>query len=130
MSTVVSTSKLAPDLLLKSQQPIRSQISKLTQLLTVTTTHKFPLQEQLAKFSSDSLSRLGQDGLSRLSGLSGAGQDGLSRLSGLSGMEGGLSRLSGDRLTQAQDSLARISSMTNSISPPQSSSHSSHSPGK
>ena len=25
-------------------QPIRSQVSKLTQLLTMTTTHKFPLQ--------------------------------------------------------------------------------------
>ena len=28
-----------------SKQPIRGQASKLTQLLTMTTTHKFPLQE-------------------------------------------------------------------------------------
>ena len=36
--------KLAPDWLHRSEQPIRSQASKLTQLLTMTTTHKFPLQ--------------------------------------------------------------------------------------
>ena len=40
----MSTSKLAPDWLHKSEQPISSQISKLTQFLTMTTTHKFPLQ--------------------------------------------------------------------------------------
>ena len=32
----------APDWLHKSEQPIRSQVSKLAQLLTMTTTHKFP----------------------------------------------------------------------------------------
>ena len=32
----------SPDWLHKSEQPIRSQISKLTQLLTMTTTQKFP----------------------------------------------------------------------------------------
>ena len=42
MSRVGSTSKLAPDWLHKSEQPIRSLVSKLTQLLTMTTTHKFP----------------------------------------------------------------------------------------
>ena len=36
----------APDRLHKSEQPIRSQISKLTQLLTMTTTEKFPLQKR------------------------------------------------------------------------------------
>ena len=40
----MSTDKLAPDWLCKSEQPIRSQVSKLTQLLTMTTTHKFPTQ--------------------------------------------------------------------------------------
>ena len=35
---------LAPDWLHESEQPIRSQNSKLTQLLTMTATHKFPLQ--------------------------------------------------------------------------------------
>jgi hypothetical protein len=40
----VSTIKLAPDWLPKSEQPIRSQESKLIHLLTMTTTHKFPLQ--------------------------------------------------------------------------------------
>ena len=35
---------VAPDWLNKSEQPIRSQISKLTELLTMTRTHKFPLQ--------------------------------------------------------------------------------------
>ena len=40
-----STSKLAPDWLHKSE--IRSQDSKLTQLLTMNTTHKFPLQESM-----------------------------------------------------------------------------------
>ena len=45
LSRVVSTSKLAPDWLLKSEQPIRSQDSKLTQLLTMTQTHKFLPQE-------------------------------------------------------------------------------------
>ena len=34
LSRVVSTSKLTPDWLRKSEQPIRSQGSKLTQLLT------------------------------------------------------------------------------------------------
>ena len=40
----VSTSKLAPDWLHKSEQPIRSQVSKLTLLLTMITTNKFPLK--------------------------------------------------------------------------------------
>ena len=44
LSIVVSTSKLAPDWLHKSEQPIRSQVSKLTYFFTTTTTHKFPLQ--------------------------------------------------------------------------------------
>ena len=35
---------LAPDWLHKSEQQIRSQVSKLTQFLTMTTTHKFPSQ--------------------------------------------------------------------------------------
>ena len=47
LSRVVSKSKLAPDWLRKSEQPIRNQDRKLTQLLTMTTTHKFPLQECL-----------------------------------------------------------------------------------
>ena len=68
-------------------------------------------QDQLAKYNSESLSRLAN-------GLSGG--DGLGRLSGGESLS---------RLSQAQDSLARISNMTNSISPPQSSSHSSLSPG-
>ena len=78
-------------------------------------------QDQLAKYNSDNLSRLSaQDGLSRLTnGLSGG--EGLGRLTGSESLS---------RLSQAQDSLARISNMTNSISPPQSSSHSSLSPGK
>ena len=37
-----STSQLASDWLHNSEQPIRSQASKLTQLLTMTTTRKFP----------------------------------------------------------------------------------------
>ena len=41
LSRVVSTSMLAPDWLHKSEQPIRS---KLTKLLTMTQTQKFPLQ--------------------------------------------------------------------------------------
>ena len=45
MSRVVSTSKLAPAWLHKSEQPITSRASKLTQLLTMTTTYKFPPQE-------------------------------------------------------------------------------------
>ena len=40
----MSTSKLAPDWLHMSEQPIRSQVSKLTKLLTMTATKKFPLQ--------------------------------------------------------------------------------------
>ena len=44
MLRVVSTSRLAPDCLHKSEQPIRSQISKLTQVLTLTSTHKYPRQ--------------------------------------------------------------------------------------
>ena len=78
-------------------------------------------QDQLAKYNSDNLSRLSaQDGLSRLTnGLSGG--EGLGRLTGSESLS---------RLSQAQDSLARISNMTNSISPPQSSSHSSLSPGR
>ena len=44
LSTVGSTRKLAPDWLHKSEQPIRSQVSKLTQLLTLTATYKFSLQ--------------------------------------------------------------------------------------
>ena len=44
-SRVGSPSKLAPNWLHKSEQPIRSQVSKLTQLLTLTTTHKFPPQD-------------------------------------------------------------------------------------
>ena len=40
-----SISKLAPDWLNNREQPIRSLASKLTQLLTMTATHKFPLQE-------------------------------------------------------------------------------------
>ena len=43
----MSKSKLAPDWLHKSEQPIRSQESKLTKLLTMTKTHKFPVQERL-----------------------------------------------------------------------------------
>ena len=45
LSRGVSTRKLAPDWLHRSEQPIRSQVTKLTQLLTVTTTHKFPVQD-------------------------------------------------------------------------------------
>ena len=48
MSRVVSTSKLASDWLHKSEQQIRSQVNKLTQLLTMTTTQKFPLQVRQA----------------------------------------------------------------------------------
>ena len=33
---------MAPNWLHKSEQPIRSRVSKLTQVLTITTTHKFP----------------------------------------------------------------------------------------
>ena len=44
LSRVGSTSKLAPDWLHKSEQLIRSQDSKLTKLLTLTKTQKFPLQ--------------------------------------------------------------------------------------
>ena len=40
----MSTSKLSSDRLQNSEQQIRSQVSQLTQLLTVTTTQKFPLQ--------------------------------------------------------------------------------------
>ena len=47
LSRVVSTRKLTPDWLHESEQPIRSQDSKLTQLLTMTTTHKFPHQPGL-----------------------------------------------------------------------------------
>ena len=42
----MSISQLAPDWLHASEQPIRSQVSKLTQFLTLTTTHKFRLQEE------------------------------------------------------------------------------------
>ena len=35
---------MAPDWVHNSKQPIRSQVWKLTQLLTMTTTQKFPLQ--------------------------------------------------------------------------------------
>ena len=35
---------LAPDWLHESKEPIRSQVSKLTKLLTMTKTHKFPFQ--------------------------------------------------------------------------------------
>ena len=35
---------MAENWLHKSKQPIRSQVSKLTQLLTMATTHKFPYQ--------------------------------------------------------------------------------------
>ena len=45
LSRVVSTSKLAPDWLPKSEQPIRSQVSKLSKLLTMTATHKIPSQD-------------------------------------------------------------------------------------
>ena len=45
----MSTSKLDPDWLRKSEQPIRSQVSKLTKLSTMTQTHKFPLQEAAAE---------------------------------------------------------------------------------
>ena len=44
---VVSTSQLSPDGLHESEQPIRSQVSKQTQLLTMTLTNKFPLQKCL-----------------------------------------------------------------------------------
>ena len=44
LSRVGSTSMMAPDWLHKSEQPIRSQVRKLTQLLTMTQTHKFSLQ--------------------------------------------------------------------------------------
>ena len=37
-------SHLAPDKLFENVHPIRSQIISLTQLLTLTTTQKFPLQ--------------------------------------------------------------------------------------
>ena len=40
----MSRSKLAPDWLHEGEQPIESQVSKLTQLLTMTTSHKFPAQ--------------------------------------------------------------------------------------
>ena len=46
MSRVGSTSMLASDWLHKSEQPIETQDSKLTQLLTMTATHNF-------RFSSD-----------------------------------------------------------------------------
>ena len=46
LSRVGSTSKLAPVWLHKSEQPIRSQISSLTQLLTMTPTPKFSDQEE------------------------------------------------------------------------------------
>ena len=44
MSRVVSTSRLAPDWLDESEQSIRSLVSKLTQLLIRTESHKFPPQ--------------------------------------------------------------------------------------
>ena len=73
LSTAVSTSKLAPDWLHKSEQPIRSQVSKLTQLLTMTQTHKFPLQ-----------AHVGDKGWSRLAIAQGAEDVGLvSVVSGL-----------------------------------------------
>ena len=40
----MSSSKLAPDWLHKNEQSIGRQVSKLTQPLTMTQTHKFPLQ--------------------------------------------------------------------------------------
>ena len=40
----MSTCKLAPDWLHKSEQPIRCQVDKLDEFLTMTQTHKFPLQ--------------------------------------------------------------------------------------
>ena len=43
-SRVVLTSKVAPDWLHKSEQPIRSQVRKLTQTFDMTTTQEFPLQ--------------------------------------------------------------------------------------
>ena len=49
MTRVVLTSKLALDWLHKSEQPIRSQDSKLSQCLTMTTTHKIPLEEKEAE---------------------------------------------------------------------------------
>ena len=49
LSRVVSTSKPGPDWLNKSEQPIRSQVNKLTQLLTMTTTHKFLLQPTICE---------------------------------------------------------------------------------
>ena len=45
MSRVVSTSKLAPDWLHRSEQPIRSRVSNLTQPLIMTQSYKFPLQD-------------------------------------------------------------------------------------
>ena len=41
------TSKLAPDWLHKSEQPIGSQVNKLTGLLTTTQTPKFPVEVYL-----------------------------------------------------------------------------------
>ena len=35
-------SKMAPDWLHTTEQPVRSQVSKLIQRLTMTTTHNFP----------------------------------------------------------------------------------------
>ena len=63
LSRVVSTSKLAPDWLHKSEQPIRSQVSKMTQLLTMATTHIFPLPAAWPK-SADFLGK-GFGGFSR-----------------------------------------------------------------
>ena len=40
----VSTSKLAPDWLHKSEQPIRSQVGKLTHLMTIASIYTFPFQ--------------------------------------------------------------------------------------
>ena len=62
LSRVVSTIKLAPDWLHKSEQPIRSQANMLTQLLT--TTQKFPLQMAGIK-AGDALISVNNNNVSR-----------------------------------------------------------------
>ena len=52
-SRVVSTSQLAPYWLYRSEKPIRSQNSTLTQLLTMTTTQKFPRLRDLKNKQSE-----------------------------------------------------------------------------
>ena len=69
LSRVGSTSMLAPDWLQKSEQPIRSQVSKLSQLLTMSTTIKFPLQHYRSRSSLDSHTDLYLDSLDKFPSL-------------------------------------------------------------